>query len=98
MHQHLENINENIRKANSFIILFTFQTWHLAILVSVQFFQLLIHMIGLALKKKHVKQITIDNQIRNVVKIHVVFQNVTEQHPVLWKLQVKGTSFLASDQ
>ena len=36
--------------------------------------------------------------MRNVVKIHVVFQNATEQHPLLWKLQVKGTSFLASDQ
>ena len=98
MHQHLENINENIKKAYNFIILFTFQTWHLATLVSAQFFQLLINMIGLALKKKHVKQITIVNQIRNVVKIHVVFQNATEQHPLLWKLQVKETSFLASNQ
>ena len=98
MHQHLENINENIRKAYNFIILFTFQTWHLATLVSAQFFHLLIIVIGLALKKKHVKQITIVNQMRNVVKILVVFQNATEQHPLLWKLQVKGTSFLASDQ
>ena len=50
-------------------------------------------MIELALKKKRVKQIMIVNQIKNVVKIHVEFQNATEQHPPLWKLQVKETLF-----